>query len=67
MHPLKLLIGKENFNKKGHKEIIIGTVVIILIVASCFVSSEKFRTFNPIKGGIGFAKILIFYITSWHD
>ena len=46
--------------KKEHKEIIIGGIAIVLIIASCFVSYEKFRTFNPIKGGIGFAKIVIF-------
>ena len=46
--------------KKEHKEIIIGGIAVVLIIASCFVSYEKFRTFNPIKGGIGFVKIHIF-------
>lgn len=46
--------------KKEHKEIIIGGIAVILITASCFVSYDKFGTFNPIKAGIGFAKIWIF-------
>ncbi len=46
--------------KKEHKEIIIGGIAVVLIIASCFVSYDKFRTFNPIKAGIGFAKIRIF-------
>lgn len=46
--------------KKEHKEIIIGAVAVVLIAASCFISFDKFRTFNPIKGGIGFARIWIF-------
>ncbi len=46
--------------KKEHKEIIIGGIAVVLIIASCFVSYDKFRTFNPIKGGMGFAKIVIF-------
>lgn len=46
--------------KKEYKEIIIGGIAVFLIIASCFVSYDKFRTFNPIKAGIGFAKIWIF-------
>lgn len=46
--------------KKEYKEILFGGIAVVLIVASCFVSYDKFRTFNPIKGGIGFAKIAIF-------
>ena len=46
--------------KKEHKEIIIGGIAVVLIIASCFVSYDKFRTFNPIKGGIGFVKIVFF-------
>lgn len=46
--------------KKEHKEIIIGAVAVVLIAASCFVSYDKFGTFNPIKAGIGFAKTVIF-------
>ena len=46
--------------KKEHKEIIIGGIAIVLIIASCFVSYEKFRTFNPVKGVTGFAKTAVF-------
>lgn len=46
--------------KKEYKELIIGGVAAVLIIASCFVSYDKFRTFNPIKAGIGFSKIWIF-------
>lgn len=46
--------------KKEHKELIIGAVAVAIIAISCFVSFDKFGTFNPIKGGIGFAKIVIF-------
>ncbi len=46
--------------KKEHKEIIIGAVAVVLIVISCFASYDKFRTFNPIKGCIGYARIWIF-------
>ncbi|MBQ8762640.1 MAG: hypothetical protein IJZ07_00875 [Clostridia bacterium] len=45
--------------KKEHKEIIIGAVAVVLIAISCLVSYDKFRTFNPIKSGIGFVKIWI--------
>ena len=45
--------------KKEHKEIIIGGIAVVLIIASCFVSYDKFRTFNPIKAGIGFVKIRV--------
>lgn len=44
--------------KKEHKEIIIGAVAVALIAISCFVSFDKFGTFNPIKGSIGFARIM---------
>lgn len=46
--------------KKEHKEIIIGGIAVFLIIASCLVSYDKFGTFNPIKSGIGFAKVRIF-------
>lgn len=46
--------------KKEYKEIIIGGIAVILIIASCFVSYDKFGTFNPIKGVVGFSKIVIF-------
>ncbi len=42
-----------------NKSLVISAVAIFLIVTSCFVSYDKFRTFNPIKSGIAFAKILI--------
>lgn len=46
--------------KKEHKkEAIIGAVAIVIIIAACFVSFDKFRTFNFIKGGIGFAQIML--------
>lgn len=45
--------------KKEHKELIIGAVAVALIAISCFISFDKFGTFNPVKGGIGFAKIVI--------
>ena len=38
--------------KKDYKGIIIGAVAVVLIIASCFVSYDKFGTFNPIKSGI---------------
>lgn len=46
--------------KKEYKEIITGGIAVIMIAVSCFVSYEKFGTFNPIKAGIGFARIWIF-------
>ncbi len=46
--------------KKEHKEILIGGISVILIIVSCFISYDKFKTFNPIKGGIGLAKIIVF-------
>ncbi|MBQ4603547.1 MAG: hypothetical protein IJB16_03000 [Clostridia bacterium] len=46
--------------KKEYKEIITGGIAVIMIAVSCFVSYEKFGTFNPIKAGIGFAKVRIF-------
>lgn len=45
--------------KKEHKEIIIGAVAVVIIIAACFVSFDKFRTFNFIRGGIGFAQIML--------
>ncbi len=46
--------------KKEHKELIVGAVAVALIAISCFVSFDKFGTFNPIKSGAGFAKIWFF-------
>ncbi len=44
--------------KKEHKEIIAGSVAALIIIALiCFVSFEKFGTFNFVKAGIGFAQI----------
>lgn len=43
-----------------NKNLIIAAAAVFLIATSCLVSYENFRTFNPIKSGIGFAKIVIF-------
>ncbi len=43
--------------KKEYKKIIIGIAAVAAVILICFVSFEKFRTFNPIRAGIGFAKI----------
>lgn len=44
--------------KKEHKEIIAGSVAaLIIIVLICFVSFEKFSTFNFVRAGIGLAQI----------
>lgn len=43
--------------KIEHKGIIIGAVSVVLIIALCLVSYDKFRTINPIKSGVGLAKI----------
>lgn len=45
--------------KKRYKKIIIGAVAVVIIIAACFVSFDKFRTFNFIRGSIGFAQIML--------
>lgn len=45
--------------KKRYKKIIIGAVAVVIIIAACFVSFDKFRTFNFIRGGTGFAQIML--------
>ena len=42
-----------------NRNLIIAAVAFFLIAASCFISYDKFGTFNPMKSGIAFAKILI--------
>ncbi len=46
--------------KKEHmKNFIIFIAAVAVIIAACFVSFDKFGTFNFIKGGIGFARIAL--------
>ncbi len=43
--------------KKEYKKIIICIAAVAAVILICFVSFDKFRTFNPVKAGISFARI----------
>ena len=45
--------------KKRYTKIIIGAATVILLITACFVSFDKFNTFNFIRGGIGFAQVML--------